>query len=207
MQKAFSESCERNKAPILEVLREIFGDAGSEAGSDKKRVLEIGCGSGQHAVHFAAHLPHVTWQPSNQPGRLESMRAWAAEADLDNLEDPIEVDLLDEEALPGNGYDAIVASNVIHIAPWPATDALFALAAESLKEGGIVFLYGPYRYESRPLEPSNEKFDMWLQARSPASGLRVFEEVDAIAEKYGFELVEDRAMPANNRAIWWRLGR
>lgn len=203
--KAFSPSCARNRDPILAVLREAFAEA--------KYVLEIGSGSGEHAVYFAEYLPHLRWQPSNQAGGLGSVNAWVEEAALANIAVPIELDLFADDwsaklassdaAQPAK-LDAIVATNVIHIAPWAATAHLFRHAESLLPPGGLVYLYGPFRYAERPLEPSNESFDGWLKRRDPHSGIRDFEAVDAVARAHGFELVEDRAMPANNRSIWWR---
>ena len=193
--KSHSPSYARNRDPILEVLREIFAQTTS--------VLEIGSGSGEHAVYFAEHLAHLLWQPSNRPGELDSVAAWVEEAGLANLCAPVELDLF-EEVGPLAKPDAIVAINVIHIAPWAATDRLFELAENLLDIGGLVYLYGPFRYADRPLEPSNERFDAWLRERDPASGIRDFEAVDTVAEAHGFLQVEDRAMPANNRSVWWR---
>lgn len=194
--KQFSTACERNQQPILEVLEEAFADV--------ERVLEVGSGTGQHAVFFAANLPHLVWQPSDQPGRLGSVRAWCADADAENLGDPIALDLF-EESWDVDGFDAFFSANVIHIAPWEATEHLFRHAASVLDPGGRVFLYGPFRYRDRPLEPSNARFDRFLRERDPKSGIRLFEDVDAAAREHGFELLEDRPMPANNRSIWWRL--
>lgn len=203
--KAFSPACERNRAPILALLREVFADT--------QHVLEVGSGSGQHAVYFAEHLPHLIWQPSNQAGGLDSVNAWIKDAGLSNIRTPIELDLFEEDWSQKLGLDAehktdridaMVATNVIHIAPWPATERLFQHAENLLDPGGLVYLYGPFRYADRDLEPSNQSFDGWLRRRDPASGIRDFEAVDALAQAHGFELVADRAMPANNRSIWWR---
>lgn len=194
MKKQFSQACERNRDPILDVLRDVFEGV--------ERVLEVGSGTGQHAVYFARHLPHLVWQPADRPGQLDSVRAWRADAELDNVLEPVEIDLFDE-SWPLGEFDAVFSSNVIHIAPAAATERFFAHAAEHLSDGGIVLLYGPFRYSDRPLEPSNERFDQLLRERDPASGIRLFEDVDEAAASHGFELVEDRAMPANNRCIWW----
>lgn len=201
MQKRYSEACERNRGPILEVLREVFAAV--------ERVVEIGAGTGQHAVHFARHLPHLEWVPTDrsddpQTGGLESVRAWRAEACLDNLAEPRELDVFDE-AWPVDEADAVFSANVIHIAPWEATERLFAGAAELVGPGGLVVLYGPFRYADRPLEPSNERFDRWLrQSVAPHSGIRSFEDVCEVAERHGFVFVDDRPMPANNHVLIWR---
>lgn len=192
--KQFSPSCERNKEPILAVLRGLLVAPGL--------VLEIGSGSGQHAVHFARGLPHVTWQPTDTASNLNSISAWRTEAGLPNLRDPLELDLFAGE-WPVKKAQAVVCINTIHIVSWNGVESLFAGAGQVLQRDGILYVYGPYRYAGRMLEPSNEEFDRWLKARDPASGLRLFEEVDRLAMKNGFVLAGDRAMPANNRSIWW----
>lgn len=195
--KQFSPSCERNKDPILEVLREIFTAPGL--------VLEIGSGSGQHAVHFARGLPQVTWQPTDTAENLPSMAAWRAEAGLSNLREPLALDLFADD-WPVPAAPAVVCINTIHIVSWDGVKRLFAGAGRVLAPGGILYVYGPYRYADRPLEPSNEDFDRWLKARDPASGVRLFEDVNRLAVQNGLVLAGDRAMPANNRSIWWRKG-
>jgi SAM-dependent methyltransferase len=194
-----SDACERNKDPILDVLTDYIDDA--------RRILEIGCGTGQHAVYFAHHLPDVTWMPADRTGRLDSIRARRQQADLDNLAEPLAVDLFDD-TWPVSHIDALVAINVLHIAPWEATDQLFTHAERLLgprsddqADPGIVYIYGPFRYEDRPLEPSNERFDNMLQSRDPDMGLRLAGDVIDIARDHGFELLDDRPMPANNRSL------
>ena len=192
--KQYVESCERNKAPILDVLREIFTSPGL--------VLEVGSGSGQHAVYFAEHLPHVHWQPTDLAENLASVRAWAAEAGLPNLLPPLTLDLFADD-WPVTGAQAAVCINTIHIVAWPAVERLFAGVARTLDTGGVFYVYGPYRYRQRALEPSNEEFDRLLKVRDPASGIREFEAVNELAFANGLQLAGDRAMPANNRSIWW----
>ncbi|MHB8623312.1 MAG: DUF938 domain-containing protein [Sulfuricaulis sp.] len=192
--KQFSPYCERNKEPILGVLREVLTASGA--------VLEIGSGSGQHAAHFARGLPNVIWQPTDTAENLPSISAWRAEAGLANLREPLLFDLLTDD-WPDITAQAVIAINTIHIVAWQAVERLFAGAGQHLSPGGIIFVYGPYRYTDRPLEPSNETFNRWLQARDPVSGVRLFEDVNALAETSGFRLAGDRAMPANNRSIWW----
>ncbi len=194
--KQFSKACERNEEPIAEVLQELLADI------ERPLVLEVGSGTGQHGAAFARRFPHLMWQPTNPPGQLDSVRAWRREAGLDNLLEPLEFDLFDE-APPVERADMVVAVNVIHIAPFEAAEQLFAHGARILDEGALIFLYGPYRYEGRELEPSNERFDQFLRARDPRSGIRLFEEVDAIAQSHGFDHVETRRLPANNDAHWW----
>jgi SAM-dependent methyltransferase len=193
--KQFSPSCDRNKEPILAVLKEILPATGL--------VLEIGSGTGQHAAYFAAHLPQLVWQPTDLPANFPSIRAWAADAGASNAREPLALDLLaDRWPLPA--AEAIVCINTIHIVAWAGVEALFAGAGRVLAPGGVFYAYGPYRYGDRPLEPSNEEFDRWLKARDPVSGVRDFAAVNALAEKHGLILTGDRAMPANNRSLWWR---
>lgn len=189
-----SPSCERNREPILEVLRDVLPARGL--------VLEVGSGTGQHAAFFAQSLPRIEWQPSDRTNSLESIAAWREAVGAVNIQPPMRFDLFDERA-PVEAAAAVVCINAIHIAPWKATERLFHHAASLLSSGAPVFLYGPFRYEGRPLEPSNEQFDRWLQERDPQSGIRVFEEVNAIAEEHGFRPGGDEPMPANNRSVWW----
>jgi len=194
--KQSSPSCERNKDFILAELKEVLPDSGT--------VLEVGSGTGQHAACFAAGLPHLVWQPTDLAENIPSIHAWAAEAGLSNLRAPLELDLLAAaERWPVTSVDAIVCINTVHIVAWPGVQNLFAGAGRVLPPGGVMVVYGAYRYAVRPLEPSNETFDQWLKARDPLSGVRDFEDVNALAQQHGLVLGGDRAMPGNNRTIWW----
>jgi cyclopropane fatty-acyl-phospholipid synthase-like methyltransferase len=192
--KQHAPSCERNKDFILNVLYEVLPTTGT--------VLEIGSGTGQHAAYFAAHLPHLIWQPSDLIENHASIHAWKEAADLPNLQSPVELDLFFDQ-WPAKDVTAIVCINTIHIVAWEGVKRLFLGAGRLLPPGGVMYVYGPYRYADRPLEPSNEGFDQWLKSRDPRSGVRNFEEVNALAEQTGLTLTGDRAMPANNRSIWW----
>ena len=197
MMKEYAPACDRNSQVILDVLKSILARSHC--------VLEIGSGTGQHAVCFAEGLQHLQWQPSNKES-LASINAWRAESLLNNLSSAISVDLLalDDEQTSGlPEIDAIVCINTIHIMAWKGTEKLFELAGEMLPAGGVIYVYGPYRYSDWPLEPSNENFDLWLKDRDPVSGIRDFDQVDRLAKRAGFELQGDIAMPANNRSIWW----
>ena len=195
--KEYAPACERNSQVILNVLQRILAHS--------RTVLEIGSGTGQHAVFFANGLPHLQWQPTNKES-LESINAWRGEAEFENVLPAKSMDLLagtDHQYLRLPEIDAIVCINTVHIMAWQGTEKLFELAASAIPPGGVLYLYGPYRYADRPLEPSNENFDLWLQERDPLSGIRDFEAVNRLAGLAGFELQEDLAMPANNRSIWW----
>lgn len=192
--KQFSPSCERNKEPILAILREVL--------NQPALAVEIGSGSGQHAVHFARGLPHVEWQPTDVAENLTSIHAWGAEAGLKNLRKPLALDLFSDE-WPVTEAQALICINTIHIVSWEGVEKLFAGAGRLLTSGGIMYVYGPYRYANRPLESSNEKFDSWLKARDPASGIRLFDDINRLAGQNGLTLAGDRAMPASNRSLWW----
>jgi SAM-dependent methyltransferase len=193
--KQYAAACERNRDPILAVLREVLPDEGL--------LLEIGSGTGQHAAYFAPHFPRLVWQPTDLAGNLPSIRAWVAETRRPNLCEPLVLDLFADH-WPVTAVNAIVCINTIHIVSWPGVERLFGGAGQALVPGGVLYVYGPYRYADRPLEPSNEDFDRWLKERDPASGVRDFEAVDALAHVNGFTLAGDRAMPANNRSLWWK---
>jgi SAM-dependent methyltransferase len=185
-----------NRDPILDALRPRLGPGA--------RILEIGSGSGHHALYFAERLPDVRWQPSERPQHLPELTGRCTTARLANVLEPIALDLL-EGPWPTETFDAIVVINVLHIAPAEGTTALFSEASSVLRPGGCAFVYGPFRYQDRPLESSNQRFDAFLRARDPASGLRMFDDVDALAHAEGFALLEDRPLPANNRGITWRF--
>ncbi|MEA1889548.1 MAG: DUF938 domain-containing protein [Pseudomonadota bacterium] len=197
MMKEFAPACDRNSQVILDVLKPILAHS--------RCVLEIGSGTGQHAVCFAEGLPHLQWQPSNKES-LASIDAWREEAQLGNLLPARSLDLLALNVGQVSALaevDAIVCINTIHIMAWQGAEQFFELAREILPAGGVIYVYGPYRYSDRALEPSNENFDLWLKDRDPVSGIRDFDQVDRLAKRAGFELQGDIAMPANNRSIWW----
>ena len=192
--KPHSDACERNRGPILEVLRDHF--------ADRRRVLEIGSGTGQHAVHFAAALRQLIWQTSDLAPSLPDIRQWLEEARLPNLPPPIALDVTGP--WPDTAFDAVFSANTLHIMSWAAVRALFEALPAVLTEDAVLAVYGPFNYDGRFTSESNAAFDTWLKQRSPESGIRDFAAVDRLARSTGFALVEDRAMPANNRTIIWR---
>jgi len=165
-------------------------------------VLEIGSGTGQHAVYFARHLPHLIWQASDVAPHLPGIRAWIDEAPLSNLPAPIALDINDA-TWPRVDADAVFTSNTVHIASWPEVQRLFQQAGALLPEGGVLAVYGPFKYGGVHTAESNARFDLMLRERDPRSGLREFEAVDDLARKSGFILLEEHAMPANNRTVVW----
>jgi cyclopropane fatty-acyl-phospholipid synthase-like methyltransferase len=190
-----SEACERNSEPILAVLREVF--------ADRRKVLEIGSGTGQHAVHFAAGLPHLVWQPSDLPEHLPGIRVWCDEAALANLSAPVVLDL-NQNPWPDTGADAVFSANTLHIVSWLEVQRLFERVGQMLPARGVLVLYGPFAYGGRHTSRSNARFDLLLRERDPRSGVRNFEDVDGLARAHGLSLVRDVAMPANNRTLVWR---
>lgn len=199
MQRPFSAACERNREPILAVLRDVFADG--------RHVLEIGSGTGQHAVHFAAAMPWLQWQSSDAVENLDGIRAWLDEAGLPNTPAPIELQAVADAGLrptPGRRFDGVFSANTLHIMGWPEVQALFASLPDVLEARAVVAVYGPFNRAGSYTSDSNREFDAWLKARDPRSGIRDFEAVDALARTAGLELAIDAAMPANNVLLAWR---
>jgi hypothetical protein len=165
-------------------------------------VLEIGSGTGQHAVHFAAALPQLTWQTSDLESNLSGIRSRLEGSGLPNLPPPIALDVTG--AWPDTWFDAAFTANTLHIMGWPEVQTLFAALPEILSADAMLAVYGPFNYNGRFTSPSNAAFDEWLKQHSPHSGIRDFALVDELARSSGFALVEDRPMPANNRTLVWR---
>ena len=192
--KSFSEACERNREPILQVLKRAF--------ADRRKVLEIGSGTGQHAAYFSVQLPHLTWQPSDVTDSLPSIAAWAAEAGAANLAPAIEIDV--DRPFPSVDADAVFSANTSHIMSWPQVERMFAAVGSLLPKGGVFALYGPFNYGGQPTSPSNAAFDASLRRRDAASGLRDAEAIVALAARHEMKLEEDCSMPANNRLLLFR---
>jgi SAM-dependent methyltransferase len=191
-----SPAAERNKAAILEVLARVLPRDGL--------VLEVASGTGQHVVHFAGALPLLAWQPSDPDAQmLPVLAARGHAARLANLREPVALDVR-QDPWPVARADALVCINMIHIAPWSATAALWRGAGAILPAGAPVVLYGPYRMGGAHTAPSNQAFDLSLKARNPQWGVRDLEQVAAVAEAQGFTLLERIAMPANNFSLVFR---
>jgi len=195
--KPFAESCAENRAPILEVLRGRF--------ADRSRVLEIGSGTGQHAVYFAEAMPHLTWQTSERCENHGGIQAWLAEARLPNVLPPLDLDVCGP--WPEASYDAAFSANTVHIMAWEAVGAMFDGLGRVLEPAALFCLYGPFNYNGAYTSESNARFDQWLKARDPLSGIRDVAALDALARAAGMERVGDHAMPANNRTLVWRKHR
>lgn len=190
----FSEACERNKEPILAVLRDAF--------ATRRQVLEIGSGTGQHAVHFAQHLPHLQWQPTERLANLVDLEAGLRGAAWPNLRAPAVLDVSQGD-WPVHRTDAIFTANTLHIMSWPNVMALFAGIDTVLQEDGLFAVYGPFRYGGAYTSQSNQYFDEMLRSRDPHSGLRDLEALKPLAAEHRLELRADHDLPAHNRLLVW----
>lgn len=194
--RQFAPATQRNREPILAVLREVLPDTGL--------VLEVASGSGEHAVHFAGAFPELVFQPSDpDPAALASIDAWASESGLPNLKPAIRLDATARD-WPLSHADAILCINMIHISPWAATEGLIRHAAELLPASAPLYLYGPYRQSGVPLAPSNAVFDDSLRRRNPKWGLRELDAIAALATAAGFDGPQVTPMPANNLSVVFR---
>jgi cyclopropane fatty-acyl-phospholipid synthase-like methyltransferase len=190
-----SEACERNKGPILTVLRDTLAAS--------RTVLEIGSGTGQHAVHFAANLPHLSWQPTELGAQLAPLAERVRLEGSVNLRPPLELDVR-RLPWPVAPVDAVFSANTLHIMAWEAVEDFFRGVGRALASPGTLCLYGPFRYGGRYTSDSNAQFDRYLKRRDPASGIRDVEALERLARAAGLELAADHPMPANNQTLVWR---
>jgi SAM-dependent methyltransferase len=188
----FSQACENNKAPILAVLQQAFANC--------SKVLEVGSGTGQHAVHFAAALPHLRWQASDQAVYLPDLTERLRRAALPNLPLPLQLDI-SADALPEQQFDAVFSANTLHIMPWPVVEQFFSRLTGLTTQQATLCIYGPFNYNGRFTSDSNRAFDLSLKSRDPAMGIRDIAAVAALADAAGFTLQHDYSMPANNRLL------
>lgn len=195
MHKPFSQACENNRQPILEVLRRHFPERGA--------VLELGAGTGQHAVYFAGALPGLTWQPTDREERLADIEIWRQEAKLDNVLPALALEV-DQWPWPVSSADAVFSANTAHIMPWSSVCNMLAGVGRVLVPEGVFCLYGPFNRGGAYSSASNARFDQWLRSRDPCSGLRDRDALVDQGRRVGLELVDDEAMPANNRTLIWR---
>lgn len=196
MEKPFSAACERNKDPILGVLKEHITH-------EHKRLLEIGSGTGQHAVYFAPEFPWMEWHPSDLKANHAGMIQWFKEAKIQNIFPPVKLDV-GKDDFPKLKFDVVYTANTFHIMHWKECKSLMKLLGHRLREGSLAMIYGPFNYNGEFTSDSNREFDQTLKARDPLSGIRSFEDVNNNMEKNGFELLEDQEMPANNRMLVYR---
>lgn len=194
--KPFSQACENNKGPILEILKEVLADCHD--------VLEVGSGSGQHAVHMGKHLPHLIWQTADLDVLHAGIKVWLSEAKLHNVLPPLAIDADQPRWDLPRRYDAVFSANTLHIMSWPQVERSFQHIGRALMLGGRLVVYGPFNYNGEYTSESNARFDLWLKERNPLSAIRDFEAVNSLAIKQGLVLQQDHAMPANNRCVVWQ---
>ncbi|PPD31664.1 MAG: methylase [Methylomonas sp.] len=190
--KTFSQACENNKLPILNIISQVF--------IQSTTVWEIGSGTGQHACFFASQLPHLSWQATDRIEKLAGIQAWIAEANLPNLKPPLALDINDR-SWPCQSIDALFSANTLHIISMVEVETLFDRLSQYLNPDGLVCCYGPFNYAGQYTSDSNARFDQWLKAQNPLSGIRDFESICQLAACIGLNLLNDHAMPANNRLL------
>ncbi|MGB5444041.1 MAG: DUF938 domain-containing protein [Psychromonas sp.] len=196
--KPFSQACENNKRPILDILTTLF--------SSNKHVLEIGSGTGQHAVFFAQHLPHLTWQTSDLAINHQGINMWLDESALANVQRPIVVDLNKSWPVPNKDLqvDGVYTANTLHIISWPLVVKFFEGIAQNLQAEANVCIYGPFKYQGEFTSESNANFDRSLKARDINSGIRDIEAILRLANSAGLHLINDHVMPANNQLLFFK---
>jgi hypothetical protein len=191
-QKPFSQACENNKDPILQVIKTVF--------CQPTTVWEIGSGTGQHACYFAAHLPHIEWQATDRRENIPGICLWQEQAQLSNLKPPLTLDVSDA-AWPCTAIDALFTSNTLHIMSWDEVQLLFDRLTEYLSHNAYMCIYGPFNYNGAYTSDSNASFDVWLKSQNALSGIKGFEDIMFLSTARGFSLLQDIAMPANNRLL------
>lgn len=191
----FSQSCENNKWPILDILQRVF--------KEPALILEIGTGTGQHAELFAAQMPYLKWQPTDRPGEHELCRDRLNEAGLPNVEDPLPLDVLDS-TWPISRADGAFSANTLHIMGWDGVEALFSRLGSVLPSGGYFCVYGPFNEGGRFTSDSNARFHEHLQSQDPAMGIRDIDDLRTLGEGTGLALIEQCPMPANNQLLVWQ---
>lgn len=190
----YSEACERNKQPISDRLAAYL--------VSRNHILEVGSGSGQHALFLSAHHSHLQWQPSDQDQYIDALKINIEQYASSRVLTPIELDV--RQRWPNTSYDGIFTANTLHIMSWNEVESFFQGVGSVLQTHGYLFVYGPFRYQDAYTSPSNVQFNHWLKTRDPASGIRDFEAVDTLAQQQGLTLVNDFKMPANNQLLVWR---
>lgn len=193
--KPYAAACDENRQPILAVLKPLL--------CDRQAVLEIGSGTGQHAVYFGEQFPHLTWQTSDQLESHAGIKTWLRDVQLPNVQPPLLLDVRQAE-WPKLAVDAVFTANTLHIMSWAAVQACFAGVSKLLPSQGLFIAYGPFNYGGQFTSASNARFDQWLKQRDPDSGIRNFEALNALAVQAGMALQADYAMPVNNRMLVWR---
>lgn len=194
-EKMCAPACDRNKDVILDVLKPLL--------SQTPQVLELGSGTGQHAVYFAQAMPHLYWQCSDRPENHTTINAWIDDSGVENIGRPLDLDVSRQwpvtEPVP-----AIFTANSLHIMSWACVKSLFSSLSEQLQSSGLFIIYGPFNYAGQYTSASNADFDVWLKQRDPASAIRDFDAIEALALQQSLTLLADHSMPANNRLLVWK---
>lgn len=195
--KPFSQACENNREPIFNILAPLF--------QHQHRILEVGSGTGQHAVYMAPKMPQLQWQTSDLPENIAGINRWIDAEQADNVLRPFELDINSNwpNAELLSGFDGLYSANTLHIMPWPTAQKFIAGLAD-MPSGAVVTIYGPFKYQGEFTSASNARFEQWLKQQEPHRGIRDFEQVNALAEQAGLELLADHNMPANNQLLVWR---
>ena len=196
MNKPYSESCDQNRDFIFNIIEPLL--------ADKQHVLEIGSGTGQHAVYFAQKMPHLIWQCSDQIAYHADIQQWLDDAELSNTPAPIALDVSYDPWPKNLSVDVIFSANAVHIMSWKNVVDFINKAGEQLDSKGLLILYGPFNYNNTYTSDSNARFDIWLKQNNPQSGIRDFEAINELAEQKGLSLIDDFTMPANNRILCWK---
>ena len=193
--KPYAESCDQNRNDILDIIQPLL--------INSRSLLEIGSGTGQHAVYFTEQLPHITWYTSDRAENLEGIKLWLSDTDNEQLPPPIELDVR-KKNWPEITFDTVFTANTCHIMNQQSVEVMIAQVGKHLPAGGQLIIYGPFNYNQKYTSASNEKFDRWLKERDKESAIRNFEDLNELAGKAGLNLVGDYQMPANNRVLCWR---
>ncbi len=196
MNRPHAESCEQNRRPILAVLQRHLDE-------QCERLLEIGSGTGQHAVYFAPAFPWLIWQPSDRADNLPAIEAWMAAEPSPNIAPPLRLDVL-HDPWPSGPFDAVFSANTAHIMSEAAVEAMFRGVGGVLRGGGLFLLYGPFAVGGRHTAPSNTRFDAWLKAQDPAMGVRDLDWLNGLARGAGLDEAEVIDMPADNKVLCFR---
>ena len=190
--KAFSQACENNKEPILQIIRQVFAKT--------SHVLEIGSGTGQHACYFSKHLTHLSWQPADKPENISDINLWQETSTQTNLKPAIALDITDE-IWPFDHLDAVFTANTLHIMSEQEVQLGFSQLSKRLNPKALLCIYGPFNYNGRYTSDSNARFELWLKSQNPLSGIKNIEDILLLASKLGLSLRNDFDMPANNRLL------
>lgn len=193
MEKPYSPACDRNQGPILQVLQQVIT-------TKDHRLLEIGSGTGQHAVFLAPHFPWLEWHPTDLSENIAGMSLWFGEAKIPNIQRPQRLDVSKDD-FPKLKFDVVFTANTLHIMGWKECKSFMKLLGNRLREGSRAIFYGPFKYNGEHTSASNAEFDVSLKERNPQSGIRAYEDVVKAMEKAGFTIIEDFEMPANNRTL------